>query len=156
MAWECLGSHATVHDIMNDAGLAKLGDSLVNLCFSLAKSIVIGCPTGEKVKDSVLARAIRTSPVYAEIGHRTDSGGAADAYEAIMAWLWLSRKITVESVVDSLAKGLSVQPARSPKRDDESAVLAFKDLLEQVTNHLPVCLDETEGNHDASYPVSKP
>lgn len=156
LAWDCLASHATVHDIMNDAGLAKLGDSLVNLCFSLAKSIVIGCPTGEKVKDSVLARAIRTSPIYAYVGHRTDPGGAADAYEAVMAWLWLNRKTTIESVVDSLAKSLMTDSTKSAKRDDEFAVHAFKYLLEQVTSHLPVCEDGRENNHDTSYPVSKP
>jgi dsRNA-specific ribonuclease len=139
MAWDCLASHTTLHDIMNDAGLAKLGDSLVNLCYSLAKSIVIGCATGEKVKDSVLARAIRTSPIYASVGHRTDPGDAADAYEALMAWLWLNRKTTIEFVVDSLAKNLLAQPTKSARREDESAVQAFQYLLEQVTNQLPVC-----------------
>jgi hypothetical protein len=139
MAWDCLASNATVHDILNDAGLAKLGDSLVNLCYSLARSIVLGCPTGEKVKDSVLARAIRTSPIYASVGHRTDPGDAADAYEALMAWLWLNRKATIESIVDSLAKNLQTQHTKSAKRDDESAVRAFQYLLEQVTNQLPAC-----------------
>jgi len=136
--------------------LAKLGDSLVNLCYSLAKSIVLGCPTGEKVKDSVLARAIRASAVYGEIGHRTDQGGAADAYEAIMAWLWLSRKTTIESVVDLLTKQLSPDRTKSQKKSDESAVHAFQYLLEQFLAQLPVFSVTVEENGDESLMVSKP
>ncbi|RDE13082.1 MAG: hypothetical protein C4K47_06845 [Candidatus Thorarchaeota archaeon] len=159
MAWDYLASHATIHDIMNDSGLAKLGDSLVNLCFSLAKSVVIGCPTGEKVKDSVLARAIRSSPIYASIGHRTDPGSAADAYEAVMAWLWLNRKTTIDSVVDSLTKSLlaeDMEREKSAKRNDESAVRAFQSLLEQVSKQLPICGYTQQDGQDESYPVSKP
>ena len=53
--WETFVQHESVEAIMNDKGLAKIGDGIVNLCYSLA-----------------------------------------DAYEAIMAYLWMTGKITIQ------------------------------------------------------------
>ncbi len=41
-----------------DKGLAKLGDSLINLVFSLALSEYLGKPTGERVPNASLAIAL--------------------------------------------------------------------------------------------------
>jgi len=122
---------------MRNKGLAKLGDSLVNLCYSLAKSEVLMGPTGEKVRDSVLARAIRDTPVYAHIGRRTDSGTAADAYEAIMAYLWLTGNLTIESMVSSLVKELDIDSETNRKQEGEIASGAFRKLLLGVITLLP-------------------
>jgi len=135
--WDFLTKHETLENIMNDKGLAKLGDILVNFCYSLAKSFVLGEATGEKVRDSVLARAIRATPAYLHIGRRTDAGRAADAYEAIMAYLWLSGKITVQGIVDSLVMTLNLEPNISRKREGDAAAISFQILLEQNLNQLP-------------------
>lgn len=137
MMWGFFKEHQNVKGIMRDKGLAKLGDNLVNLCYSIAKSDVLGEPTGQKVRDSVLANAIRDTSVYRYIGSRTDSGKAADAYEAIMAYLWLTGKVTIESVVSTLRDELDIDNTTSRKKEGQIASSAFKRLLLDVINLLP-------------------
>jgi hypothetical protein len=135
--WETFVQHESVEKIMNDKGLAKVGDGIVNLCYSLAKSRVLGHATGEKVRDSVLARAIRATEVYSQITRRTDSGKAADAYEAIMAYLWMTGKITVQDTVDALAQTLQIDSKTNRKKEGEIAALSFQHFLEQHIDSLP-------------------
>jgi len=135
--WETFVQHESVEEIMNDKGLAKVGDGIVNLCYSLAKSRILGHATGEKVRDSVLAQAIRATKVYRHISHRTDSGKAADAYEAIIAYLWMKDKITVQSTVDALAQRLYINSKTSRKKEGEIAALSFQYFIEQHIDSLP-------------------
>ena len=135
--WDTFVQHKSVEEIVNDKGLAKVGDGIVNLCYSLAKSQVLGHATGDKVRDSVLARAIRSTEVYRHISRRTDSGRAADAYEAIVAYLWMKDLITIQGIVDSLAQTLHIDSKTSRKREGEIAALSFQNLLEQYVESLP-------------------
>ena len=122
---------------MNDKGLAKVGDGIVNLSYSLAKSKVLGHATGDKVRDSVLARALRSTSVYSHMSRRTDAGRAADAYEAIMAYLWMTGKVTIQDMVDALSKTLHIDTKTSRKREGEIAAESFKLFLEQHIESLP-------------------
>jgi hypothetical protein len=135
--WETFVQHESVEEIMNDKSLAKVGDGIVNLCYSLAKSRVLGQATGDKVRDSILARAIRATEVYRYISRRTDSGKAADAYEAIIAYLWMKGMITVQGVVDALVQTLHIDSNTNRKKEGEIAALSFQHLLEQYINSLP-------------------
>ncbi|TFF92372.1 hypothetical protein EU545_01125 [Candidatus Thorarchaeota archaeon] len=134
---QSLVRHHTLRDIMNDQGLAKLGDGLVNLCYSLAKSLVLGKATGEKVRDSVLANAIREHWTYEYIGRRTDAGDAADAYEALMAYVWLTERVRYEDLVQILRQHLEIEAGMSRRLEAELATLAFIELLNKVDEHLP-------------------
>ncbi len=135
--WEAFVQHESVEEIMNDKGLAKVGDGIINLCYSLTKSRVLGYATGEKVRDSVLAQAIRATEVYRHISRRTDVGKAADAYEAIIAYLWMTGKITVQSAVDALAQTLHIDTKTNRKKEGEIAAQAFQHFLEQHIGSLP-------------------
>ena len=135
--WDTFVQHKSVEEIVNDKGLAKVGDGIVNLCYSLAKSQVLGHATGDKVRDSVLARAIRSTEVYRHISRRTDSGRAADAYEAIIAYLWMKGIITIQGIVDSLAQTLHIDSKTSRKKEGEIAALSFQNFLEQYAELLP-------------------
>lgn len=136
--WESLvDSHDSVEAIMNDKGLAQIGDNLVNFCYSLAKSIALNKMQGEKVRDSVLARAIRATSVYQYMRRRTDVGKAADAYEALMAWLWMKNLLDISSIVDFLTKHLEINSKTNRKEEGEIAALAFQKLLEKVMDDFP-------------------
>ena len=135
--WDTFVQHKSVEEIVNDKGLAKVGDGIVNLCYSLAKSQVLGHATGDKVRDSVLARAIRSTEVYRHISRRTDSGRAADAYEAIIAYLWMKGLVTIQGIVDNLVPTLQIDSKTSRKREGEIAALSFQNLLEQYVESLP-------------------
>ncbi len=135
--WESFVNHESLESIMNDKGLAKVGDNLVNFVYSLAKSIVLGHTTGEKVRDSVLARAIRATDVYSRISRRTDAGRAADAYEAIMAYLWMTGKLSIQEAVQSISETLQIDSKTNRKKEGELAALSFQYLLEQHIASLP-------------------
>ncbi len=135
---DTLIKHESVRKIMSDTGLAQIGDSLVNLCYSIAKSSVLGQFVGEKVRDEVLARAIRSSPVYGEIGKRTDMGQAGDAYEAILAYVWLTGGTSIESVVGTLKQHLLIDSKTSRKQESNIASGAFKFLLNDLITALPL------------------
>jgi len=135
--WETFVKHKTIESIMHDKGLAKVGDNLVNFCYSLAKSLVLGYTTGEKVRDSVLARAIRLTSIYHHINRRTDSGRAADAYEAIMAYLWMKERISISDIVMSLSDTLDIDKTTNRKKEGEIAAESFRKLLEDNIGHLP-------------------
>lgn len=135
--WESFVEHKNVESIMHDKGLAKVGDGLVNFCYSLAKSLALGYPTGEKVRDSVLARAIRATSVYRHMNRRTDAGKAGDAYEAIMAYLWMTEKITISDMVASLSESLEIDNTTSRKKEGEIAAVSFQKFLESNIEHLP-------------------
>jgi hypothetical protein len=122
---------------MNDKGLAKVGDNLVNFIYSLAKSVVLGHTTGEKVRDSVLARAIRSTEINNHFSRRTDAGRAADAYEAIMAYLWMSGELTIPDAVESLTKTLNIDSKTSRKKEGEVSAISFQKLLEEYSDSLP-------------------
>ena len=135
--WESFVKHDSLESIMNDKGLAKVGDNFVNFVYSLAKSVVLGHTTGEKVRDSVLARAIRATEINNHFSRRTDAGRAADSYEAIMAYLWMKEKISILDMVNSLSKSLDITNSTSRKKEGEIAAVAFQKFLENNIEHLP-------------------
>jgi hypothetical protein len=135
--WEIFVKHTSIEQIMNDKGLAKIGDNLVNLCYSLAKSLVLGHATGEKVRDSVLARAIRATSVYSRMNRRSDIGRAADAYEALMAFLWMTNRITIPTMVEFLARLLDIDSKTSRSKEGEIAAISFQHFLEENVKYLP-------------------
>lgn len=138
--YEALVDHNSIEQIMNDKGLAKIGDNLVNFIYSLSKSLVLGSSTGEKVRDSVLAHAIRPTSVYEQIGHRTDAGTAGDAYEAILAYLWLTKRLQIDSVVNILIDHLPLDSKTSRRAEGRIAAKAFKSVMEYLIDLLPPSL----------------
>jgi dsRNA-specific ribonuclease len=135
--WDSLVQHDTIESIMNDKGLAQIGDNLVNFFYSLAKSVATGVASGEKVRDSVLAKAIRATSVYHHIGRRTDAGRAADAYEAIIAYLWMKGQLDIKDVVRFLTDILDIDSTTNRKREAEISSEAFRLLLESISDRLP-------------------
>ncbi|MEM2142051.1 MAG: ribonuclease III family protein [Candidatus Thorarchaeota archaeon] len=132
-----LTRHETLREITNDTGLAQVGDCIVNLCYSVAKSLVLGRLHGERVRDIILARAIRSSCVYESIGKRTDVGKAADTYEAIIAYCWLRGLVSIEQMVQVLVDNLNDDISGSISREVATASVAFASLLESIVRALP-------------------
>lgn len=135
--WDSLVQHDSIESIVRDKGLSQIGDNLVNFCYSLAKSVALGKASGEKVRDSVLARAIRATSIYSHIKRRTDAGTAADAYEALMAWLWMTGRLDIRFMVEFLSMHLDLDEKINRKSEGAIASLAFQKLLEDVAPKLP-------------------
>jgi len=80
-----------LRDFVFSKGNAKLGDSLVNFIYSLAKSGVTESPTGTKVSDSILAKAYRIS-LWTKTNYlrlKGKKGQLADQVEALILFFWI-------------------------------------------------------------------
>jgi hypothetical protein len=96
-----------IEDAAKDKGLAKLGDELINFCFSLAKSIFLNKCTGEKVSAKILTRAMKDSDLRKFAKLRAKSHDIADAAEGIIAYSFLSRSVTIEDITNKILAGYS-------------------------------------------------
>ncbi|UCE14619.1 MAG: hypothetical protein JSV04_05415 [Candidatus Heimdallarchaeota archaeon] len=113
---------------------AKLGDSLVNFIYSVAKSLVFGIPTGTKVSDSILSEAYKGS-----LWHKTnalkltgDKGRIADATEALVLYFWLYSDLDLGKLIDPLISHLDPTRLHHPKEERSTAVLSFINLFNSL------------------------
>jgi hypothetical protein len=84
--------------------LASLGDSYVNFVYSLALSNRKGNPFGTKVKGSFLAEALRKAGLRECLQSRMSRHSLADAAEALIAYAWLSRWVSLDESVAMIEK----------------------------------------------------
>jgi hypothetical protein len=97
-------SHTNLTGVLTDHRLASLGDSYINLAYSLALSNRTGKPSGAKVKGNVLADALRKAELREYLPSRMTRHMLADAAEALIVYAWLNRYITLEESVTILEK----------------------------------------------------
>ena len=131
------GMQNSLPAIALDKGLAKLGDILTNLIYSLAKSSILQVPTGVKVSGKVLAAALRLSGLRDHLPTRLTLHQRSDAAEAIIAYLWISQKQTIPSLTDLLLTPLSLENFTSKAAEDRGAIIAFTQLFTLVIDDLP-------------------
>ena len=137
-------NNLTQKSIGTDKGLAKIGDSIVNLTYSIAKSIVLtrnskinnSIRTGVKVSKTILANALKEANMKCFSKTRADAHDMADTVEAVVAYVWLSKKVTIEDIinilVDSLESNLTVR-----SEEIKNATIAFRNLLLEIIKFLP-------------------
>lgn len=116
------------HDISE---LSSVGDSFVNLIYSLAVSKALGRPTGKRASNYVLSQALLKSGLREKAGKRLDKGGLADYAEALIFQAWIRREIELEECVSILNSHLTGVDDDSYKLRD-SAVVAFTELLREI------------------------
>ena len=139
-----LKKNLTQKSIGTDKGLAKIGDGIVNLTYSIAKSIVLtrnsknnkSIRTGLKVSKTILANALKEADMKKFSKTRADAHDLADTVEALVAYIWFIKKMTIEDItnflVDSLNGNLTVR-----SEEIKNATLAFKNLLIEIKKYLP-------------------
>jgi len=139
-----LNNNLTQKSIGTDKGLAKIGDSIVNLTYSVAKSIVLtrnsktnkNIRTGLKVSKTILANALKKADMKKFSKSRADAHDLADTVEALIAYIWFIEKMTIEDIinilVDSLKENLIVR-----SEEIKNATVAFTNLLIHIKKYLP-------------------
>jgi hypothetical protein len=131
-------------NIGTDKGLAKIGDSIVNLVYSVAKSLHLTendnskriHRTGKKVSKSILANALKNAELKQFAKNRADAHDMADTAESIVAYVWLTKKMTINQFIVVLFKSLK---GSLDKRIEErnNAIVAFTRLLLYLKRYLP-------------------
>jgi ectoine hydroxylase-related dioxygenase (phytanoyl-CoA dioxygenase family) len=136
--------HISKKTIGTDKGLAKIGDGLVNVAYSLAKSIYLtknsksnsSVRTGEKVSKKILANALKNADMKDFAKNRADSHDMADTVEAIIAYVWLKKILTLNDMVSFLYKRFEGN-LYNRKEELETAIESFTELLLSLKKDLP-------------------
>jgi len=118
-----------LQSIALDKNLAKLGDNLVNLIYSLALTLVSNCAQGKKVSDKILAKALQDAGLRRYLPKRLTTHDRGDAVEAILAYLWLNNRLDINEAAVFLSKYLSKESLKSKEIELFEASNAFKELL---------------------------
>ncbi len=130
--------------IGTDKGLAKIGDGIVNLAYSVAKSIFLTknnlnekiIRTGKKVSKTILETALKNAHMKNFAKTRADAHDLADTVEALVAYVWFSNKMTLKDLVDFLADNLSGD-LYNRNEEIKNATIAFTNLLNYIKKFLP-------------------
>jgi len=96
---------------LTDSRLAQFGDSLLNFAYSTALTETTGRPTGTKVSDKILADAAGRAGLRKHLPKRVDRGEVANSLEALLAYVWLEKVISLEEIVGCL-KTQDLDPAK--------------------------------------------
>ncbi len=120
---QILKKYANLQEIMLDKDLAKLGDAYVNFVYSLALSLRLQRPTGAKVNNQILARAIKSAGLREMLPRRTDRHAQGNSAEALIAYAWLKKLLSLEDCLKILG-------------ENENPEEAFTNLLEEIGKRL--------------------
>lgn len=129
--------------IGTDKGLAKIGDGIVNLAYSVAKSVYLTknssskvIRTGLKVSQTILSQALKNADMKNYAKNRGDAHDLADTVESIIAYVWFKEEMTLNEIIDFLTDNLSGDLNLRPE-EIKSATVAFTNLLNHIKQFLP-------------------
>ncbi|NVM36651.1 MAG: hypothetical protein HWN81_13730 [Candidatus Lokiarchaeota archaeon] len=130
--------------IGTDKGLAKIGDGIVNVAYSVAKSIFLTknnpndniIRTGKKVSKIILETALKNANMKSFAKSRASAHDLADTVESIIAYVWLDNKMSLKEIIDFLVDNLSGD-LYNRTEEIEKAIIAFTNLLNHTKKFLP-------------------
>ncbi|MFX1377566.1 MAG: ribonuclease III family protein [Promethearchaeota archaeon] len=130
--------------IGTDKGLAKIGDGIVNLAYSLAKSIYLtkNSPnkkpirTGKKVSKIILETALKNANMKNFAKTRANAHDLADTVESLVAYVYLNNKMNLKEFIDFLVDHLSGD-LYNRTEEIRNATIAFTNLLNHIKKFLP-------------------
>jgi Ribonuclease III len=124
--------------------LAKIGDSVTNLIYSLAKSIVIGNYDARKVSKDVLSKALKDAGLKKYAKARSDAHALADTSEAFIGYIHIAEKWSLDKMVSILVVSMLGQDLYSYVNERNAATEAFTKLLIEIKNSLSKILKDGE------------
>lgn len=128
---ELLKSVNNVKEAARYQGFAKLGDEIINMAYSLAYSIHIKQPTGEKINGLVLSEALKKAGMREMAKNRAKTHDIADTAEALIAYCYLQQKITIDEMTEKILEGfqLGMGIPRTVQEKRDLDVLGLTTLL---------------------------
>lgn len=121
-----------------DHNLSKLGDSLLNLIYLLSLSLAKGNPTGERIPNSILAKATIYSSHRNIVPRRSDGHRKGDIVEAIFAYAWLKGFLDVRDGAEFIARRLD---SPGPRIDRDQYARALSQLMDEILDEMEVHRD---------------
>ena len=127
-----MAEYKPLKEILTDKSLAKLGDGIVNLLYSLVKSKSVGKPDGAKVPDTVLAEAVRQAGIRKYISSRQNADSLGDAAEALIAYSWLKDYFEIKETAERLSSLIPQEKVINRKTEKEISIQIFTSLLQDL------------------------
>jgi hypothetical protein len=122
--------------LVNDKGLARLGDSITNLVLSLAVTFATRKPEGLRASDKVLSQALIDAGLRRIVPKRAGSDQMGDIAESIIALAWLRKIIEIEDAANMVSFEFKQDDFKDRKKEELSAIRGFANLLRKVMQHL--------------------
>lgn len=91
-----------VGNIIITKHLASFGDAIINFIYSCAWTYIHNKPQGFKVSSLKLARAVSITRLRSALPSRLTIHDLANIYEALTAYVFLNRCMTIEEMVQTL------------------------------------------------------
>ncbi len=129
MPFKSLSKYSKPEEAFLDEDLAKLGDALVNLIYSLSKSLAQDKPGGARAPNRVLSEALTQAGLRNLAPSRVDRHRLGDVAEAIIAYAWLNENMSIEEAVDILSNSLKGRNLEKRSELFEGAEEGFKNIL---------------------------
>ena len=137
--------------------LSGIGDSLVNLIYSLALSNTLKRPVGKRAPNYVLSKALAASNLRELAGKRVDRSEMGDVVEALIFDAWIKNRITLEACVvilaENLAENLKCPEGSNTRRDAreirDASIQAFAALLKFIGDRYSTDTDDKSDNGDS-------
>ncbi|MEE9474755.1 MAG: ribonuclease III family protein [Candidatus Hydrothermarchaeaceae archaeon] len=112
--------------------LSGVGDSFVNLIYSIAVSNAAGKPVSKRASNYVLSEAVHKSGLREPAGPRADRHKLADYAECQVFNAWLRGNTTLENCVEILTRELKSSPGSLKEASIQAFTVLLKDVQEKV------------------------
>ena len=122
----------TMKEIGRNKGLAKLGDSITNLIYSLAKTVVIHQLDQRKVNKTILSNALKNAGMKEFAINRSGAHDMADTVEAFIGFMYCCENWTIDEMVQILIPTLEQYDIRDYRLEIEGPIAAFTVLLKKI------------------------
>jgi hypothetical protein len=116
-------------DIGRSKDLARIGDSIINLAFSLAYSRICGRFEGIKLSKKVQAQALRDAGLRECTQLRADAHDLADSVEAFCAYAYYKLDFSIEYMAEILHVNMKDMPHRNTNDKIKAAIWGVTALL---------------------------
>ncbi|KXA98118.1 hypothetical protein AKJ37_01250 [candidate division MSBL1 archaeon SCGC-AAA259I09] len=136
MTFETFFSYSDPEEAFLDQNLAKLGDCLVNLIYSLARSVARETPDGAKAPNRVLSESLNKAGLRDLAPSRSDRHDLGDVAEAIIAYAWLQGKIDIEEAAEILSESFHGVNFDNRKKIFNAAEKGFENLLKTIAERI--------------------
>lgn len=143
-----LPTFRSLKEIGTHKGLAKIGDTVANLTYSLVKSRVIKKLDSRNVNRTILSNALKANDMKIYARNRADSHDMADTAEAFIGYMYIHELWTIDQIAEILWTSMQTSTMADEKIEIAAASDAFTQLLLKIKETLLPKFSCENENHD--------
>ena len=131
----------SLRDIGTSKRLAKFGDIVVNMAYSLALTVKTKRIDAAKVSKKILSNALKQADMKKYAKSRANSHDMANTAEAFVGYMYIKERWSAEKIAKVLIKVLQKYDFSSYKEEIDGSIVAFKSLLRIIKKEITAKLD---------------